>query len=109
MKSTSGITSVESKAIFHEEAFEDFINSAMPCKESSEQIKARSFFSPDYEKIDWCGAYVPFNGTVDILAASKDKHGIKRISIPVTSVFLVVCTKGQDEGKYRITWSTSLS
>lgn len=106
MKKTKGITSVESRAIFHEEAFEDFINSAMPRK--TFERDTRSEFSEDFRSIEWCGAYVPFNGTVDILTTVKRTDDIKRLSIPVSSSFLVLCTKEAD-GKYKIAWSSSMS
>lgn len=106
MKKTKGITSVESRAVFHEEAFEDFINSAMPHKNLLRD--KRSEFSEDFRNIEWCGAYVPFNGTVDILTTVRRTDDIKRLSIPVTSAFLVICTK-EDDGKYKIAWSCSMS
>jgi hypothetical protein len=106
MKRSTGIKSVESKAIFHEAAFEEFINGAMPAQTSKDN--KRSTFSDNYKRVGWCGAYVPFNGTVDILAAVKKTNDIRRISIPVSSAFLVLCTK-EYGGKYKIAWSCSMS
>jgi hypothetical protein len=106
MKRATGITSVESKAMFHEQAFEDFINSAMPGKTLVADKRAQ--FSSDFKNIEWCGAYVPFNGTVDILATVKRTDDIKRLSIPVNASFLVICTKVEEE-KYKIAWSCSMS
>jgi hypothetical protein len=106
MKRSKGITSVESRAMFHEEAFEDFINSAMPGKTLAADKKTP--FSADFKNIEWCGAYVPFNGTVDILSTVQRTDDIKRLSIPVSSSFLVICTK-EEEGKYKIAWSCSMS
>ncbi|MBC7947161.1 MAG: hypothetical protein H7Y42_04725 [Chitinophagaceae bacterium] len=106
MKKSFGIASVESKAVFHEEAFEDFINNAMPARiymaNESDQ------FSSNYKNIDWCGAYTPFNGSVDILCRSNRKGELKRLSIPSNTLFLVICTK-EYGGNYKVAWTCSMS
>jgi hypothetical protein len=105
MKRSAFITSVESTVAFHEQALEEFVNNSLPVGPVTS--KYREGFD-DFKTIDWCAAYVPVNGVVDILCALNRSENIKRISIPVASAFLVMCTKEEDD-KYRVAWSCSLS
>jgi hypothetical protein len=109
MKKSSIIKSVQSSAAFEENELENFVNSSLP-DISNEKIEGegRDIFSASYKTIGCCAAYTPVNGTVDILCATPKNNDIKRISIPVMSNFLVICTK-EYPGKYKVTWNCSLS
>jgi hypothetical protein len=103
MKKTSEIRTVESKVKLSESMIEDHVNSMhYPDKSINENVLSQNF-----ENISWCSEHSPVEGTIEISFSAGNK-GIKHLSIPVATQFLVVCTKAK-ERDYKITWSCSLS
>lgn len=103
MKKTSEIKTVESKARLSESMIEDHINNMHhPDKSINENV-----LSENFENINWCSEHSTVEGTVEISFSAGDK-GLKHLSIPVATEFLVICTK-EKETDYKVTWSCSLS
>ena len=109
MKKFSGITSVESKASFRERMVEKFVkNNLPPVAVKENKISGMGRFAGMYKEIEYCAAELPVNGCVDILVSPVNASGIKRISAPVTSRFIVFCTR-EDDSDYKVSCSCSLS
>jgi predicted glycosyltransferase len=109
MKKTSGITSVETKAAFQEHLIEKFVQQNLPPKEPRKsKTSGMGGFSQGYQDIECCAAEIPVNGTIEIFIATKDPEGLRRISIPVTSRFIVFCVR-EEHSDYKVAWSSSLS
>jgi hypothetical protein len=109
MKKTSGITSVETKAGFREHLIEKFVQQNLPPKESRKsKISGMGGFSQQYKDIECCAAETPVNGTVEIFMATNSPEGLRRISVPVVSRFIVFCSR-EESKDYKVAWSCSLS
>jgi hypothetical protein len=109
MKKTSAITSVETKASFQEQLLEKFVQQNLPPKEPKKSMTSgMGGFSRKYKDLEVCAAETPVNGTVEIFVATNSPEGLRRISVPVTSRFIVFCAR--EEGTdYKVAWSSSLS
>lgn len=109
MKHTTGITSVESKAEFHERLLEKFVQDNLPSRRKiAGKISGLGNFSLLYQEIETCAAETPVYGTVDIFFESTNRSALRKESIPVSSRFFVFCSRDR-KTDYKITCSTSLS
>jgi hypothetical protein len=109
MKKVRDITSVESKATFRETLLEKYVQqnlpplSPKPCK-----IAGMNGFADHYKEVEYCAAETPVTGTVEIFYTPGNTDGLRRISAPVVSRFIVFCTRNEDHD-YKVSWSCSLS
>ena len=108
MEKLSNITSVESRASFHERMVEKFVQQNLPPKLIKNKAGELGTLALQYNQIECCAAELPVNGTVDIFFELRNPNGIRGISIPATSRFIVFCTR-EDSNDYKVTWSSSLS
>ena len=109
MKKVSDIASVETKAGFQEQLVEKFVRQNLPPREPQKsKMAGMGNFSERYKDIESCAAELPVNGTVEIFIAANNPDGLRRISVPVTSRFIVFCTREEDRD-YKVAWSNSLS
>lgn len=106
MKKRTGIMSIETKVIVPATLLENHVNNKHHRDEYREE-DSKNFFSTEFENINWCSGQLPVDGTMDIHFVTYRKTHLC-LSIPVTSGFVVVCTKGK-KGGYKLTWSCSLS
>ena len=79
---------------------EEHVNSLHHPLEEDEKYNARKIFVKDYEQLYWCSEELPVQGSVDVFPAG--------ISHPINTNFHVVCIKDRD-GKYKLSWTCSLS
>jgi len=109
MEKLSNITSVESKASFQERMVEKFVQQNLPPKLIKEnKISGIGSLAVQYTEIESCAAELPVNGTVEIFFELRNPAGIRGISIPSSSRFIVFCTR-EENNDYKVTWSCSLS
>ena len=108
MEKLSNITLVESKASFHERMVEKFVQQNLPPKLMKNHIAGMGSLALKYKEIECCAAELPVNGSVEIFFQLKNPDGIRGISIPASSRFIVFCTREQNND-YKVTWSCSLS
>jgi hypothetical protein len=109
MKQTKGITSVESKAAFHERLLEKFVQDNLPARRRMENnLEGLGDFSLRYKEIESCAAETPVNGTVEIFFETTNPDALRRLSIPAISRFFVFCTR-DNMNEYKVTCSSSLS
>ena len=109
MKKTSDIASVETKAGFREHLLEKFIQQNLPQTEQKKSsTSGMGHFSEKYKDIECCAAETPVLGTVEIFVATNDPDGLRRISHPISSRFIVFCTREENKD-YKVAWSCSLS
>jgi hypothetical protein len=109
MKRTSEITSVESKAAFHERLLEKFVQDNLPSKFNYEsRLAGMGQFNLNYKEIESCAAETPVNGTIEIFFEADNPFALRRLSVPVSSRFFVFCTRDENEN-YKVTCSCSLS
>lgn len=109
MKTSTGITLVESNVQFEEKLLEDFVNSSYVYKPVRERKSSeQTIFSETYSSVNCCFAQLPGCGTVDIVATTPDPGMLQHICIPSISMFLVICTRNE-VGNYKVTWSCSMS
>ena len=108
MEKLSNITSVESKASFHERMVEKFVQQNLPPKLMKNRRADIGSLALQYNEVECCAAELPVNGTVEIFFAFRNADAIRGISIPTTSRFIVFCTREQNND-YKVTWSCSLS
>ena len=109
MKRTTGITSIETKAAFQERLLEKFVQDNLPARrKTGSAIDRLGKFSYIYKEIESCAAETPVNGSVEIFFETTNPDGLKRLSIPVSSRFFVLCTR-DESSPYRISSSSSLS
>ena len=109
MKTSPGITSVESKASFRQKLVEKFVQQNLPPKECKQnKICGMGAFAERFKEIEYCAAETPVIGNVEIFSITKFFNAIHNISIPVKSRFLVFCTRNDYE-EYKVAWSCSLS
>ena len=104
MKKSSEIKTVESKARLSESMIEDHINSM----HHPEKCINENVLSKNFENINWCCEHSSLKGIVEISFSGSQNNVLKHLSIPVTTGFWVVCTKGGNSN-YKLTWSCSLS
>ena len=103
MKKNHEIKTIESKARLSESMIELHVNSMHhPEKSFNENVSSK-----DFENISWCAEHSFVEGTIEISFESGNRS-LKHLSIPVSTQFLVVCTKEKETG-YKVTWSCSLS
>src|SRR5436190_2134193 len=94
MEKLSNITSVESKASFQERMVERFVQQNLPPKlMKANKIAAIGSLAAKYNEIECCAAELPVNGTIDIFFELKNPSGLRGISIPTSSRFIVFCTR----------------
>ena len=108
MEKLSKITSVESKASFQERMVERFVQQNLPPKLTKSNKSGIGSLAAKYTEIESCAAELPVNGTVEIFFQQRNPAGIRGISIPTSSRFIVFCTR-EANNDYRVTWSNSLS
>lgn len=108
MKRSSIITSVTSKVFLPEASFEKYLNSHKTNTAISRNAEKASSFSKDFETIGTCSTPARVNGVVLINFANTSKGGIMAIEVPVTTLFLVTCTKSS-KGKFRFGFYVSMS
>ena len=109
MKQTKGISSVESKAAFHERLLEKFVQDNLPARRRmNNDLEGMGDFSLRYTEIESCAAETPVNGTVEIFFETNNQFALRRVSVPVVSRFFVFCTRDA-MNDYKITCSSSLS
>jgi hypothetical protein len=109
MKRFLNITSVETKATLQERMIEKFVQQNLPRKIlTRDKLSGMGDFADTNKEIECCAAELPVNGTVEILFVVKNVEVIRRINHPVTSRFIVFCTREQDND-YKVAWSCSLS
>jgi hypothetical protein len=108
MKTPAIIETVESKVIVPVSLLEQHVNSMHHALEDDEYKLPdhKKSFSKAFENIFWCTEELEVDGTVDVHLIGPGRH--RYYSIPVTTAFLVVCTRGADDS-YRMTWNCSLS
>ena len=103
------ITTVETNVRLAESMIEYHINNmhhAEKCLGNRHLVEEK--ISDNFENLSWCCEDSPVEGTIDISFLTSSGSNVKHISIPVSTNFGVVCTK-ENEKKYKITWSYSLS
>jgi hypothetical protein len=109
MKKISDIASVESKAGFQEHLLEKFVQQNLPPKEPRKSMMSgMASFSGQYKEVECCAAETPMHGTVEIFVATQSPEGLRRITVPVSSRFIVFCTR-EEHSDYKVAWSSSLS
>ena len=109
MEKLSNITSVESKASFQERMVERFVQQNLPPKlTKANKISGIGSLAAKYSEIESCAAELPVNGTIEIFFQQKNPAGIRGISVPTSSRFIVFCTR-EANNDYKVTWSNSLS
>ncbi len=109
MEKLSNITSVESKASFQERIVEKFVQQNLPPKlMKGNKMPAIGNLAAKYNEIECCAAELPVIGPVDIFFKIKNPSGLRGISIPTSSRFIVFCTR-EERNDYKVTWSCSLS
>lgn len=109
MKRFLNITSVETKATLQERMVEKFIQQNLPRKTSPlTKLSGMGTFADANKEFECCAAELPVNGTVEIFFIVKDAEVVRRITHPISSRFIVFCTREQ-EGEYKCAWSSSLS
>ena len=109
MKTSTGITSVESKASFRQKLVEKFVQQNLPPKAlKPNKISGMGEFAECFKEIEYCAAETPVIGNVEIFAISQFFTATRNISIPVKSRFFVFCTRNDFE-EYKVAWSCSLS
>ena len=101
-----GIKPVKSNSSFAKRIFKKLVK-ARPAVQQEGKKRMTDYFSANYEKINCCSVHLPIDGRMDMIF-DTDPGTIRRISIPIRSLFLATCIK---EGKdnYRLTWSCSMS
>jgi hypothetical protein len=102
------ITSVTSKVFLPEASFEKYLNSHRIRNTTSMKAEKSVSFSKDFETIGTCSTPATVNGVVLIKFASGRNRNTMAIEIPVTTSFLVTCTKSS-LGKYRFGFYVSMS
>ena len=108
MKRPSDITTVESKIAVPVNLLEEHVNSKHhPREAAAANGYLHDVHSKDFENLLWCSEELELDGMVEIHMELPDNWQ-RCISIPVTTAFFVVCTKGAGP-IYRLTWSSSLS
>jgi len=104
MKSSTIITAIESNILFNEKMLVDFVTqnllSVEPLKDDSVPV--------NFSTIAWSSATMSVKGILEIVSADKEYENIKRVNIPVDSLFFITCTK-DETGTCRVAWSNSLS
>ena len=109
MKRFLNITSVETKATLQERMIEKFVQQNLPRKVVDyDKLSGLGKFANSNKEIECCAAELPVNGSVEIFFVTKDVEAVRRINHPVTSRFIVFCTREQDKD-YKCAWSCSLS
>ncbi len=109
MKRFSNITSVETKATLQERMVEKFIQQNLPRKTAPlDKLTGLGSFADSNKEFECCAAELPVNGTVEIFFIVKDAELVRRITHPISSRFIVFCTREQDND-YKCAWSCSLS
>lgn len=109
MKGTKSINSVKSKARFHEQVVERYLqNNLPPSSLEKTKIAGLGNFSLGYQEIEFCAAETPVFGSIEIVLHPDFSILIDKIIIPVTSRFFVSCVR--DKGSaYKVAASASLS
>ena len=109
MKRFLNITSVETKATLQERMIEKFVQENLPRKILTQaKLSGLGSFAESNKEIECCAAELPVNGSVEIFFVTKDVEGVRRLDHPVTSRFIVFCTREHDND-YKCAWSCSLS
>ena len=109
MKSSSNITSVETKTGFYESQVETFVKINLPPRIKKEnKLSGMGIFSVSYNDIEGCAAELPVNSLVEILLTAVNTGAVKLINCPVVSRFIVFCTREENKD-YKVAWSNSLS
>jgi hypothetical protein len=109
MKRTT-ITTVESKVSLAETLIEDHINNMHHADKpfgKNEKIDSNTSWE-NFENLNWCCEHSPAEGTIEITYAIAPGTDRKRVIVPITTNFGVICTK-EKESNYKIKWSYSLS
>ena len=109
MKRFLNITSVETRGTLQERMVEKFVQQNLPRKVlTRDKFSGMGDFADSNKEFECCAAELPVNGTVEIFFVVKDVEVVRRINHPVTSRFIVFCTREHDSD-YKCTWSCSLS
>ncbi|MBL7739883.1 MAG: hypothetical protein JNK14_11720 [Chitinophagaceae bacterium] len=109
MKKTTGITSIESKVGFQEMLLEKFMQQNLPpIPPKQSKLSGMTGFTEQYKEVEYCAAETPVTGTVEIFYIPENKKGLRRMSVPVASRFIVFCIHN-NEHDYKVSWSCSLS
>jgi hypothetical protein len=109
MKKSPNIASVETKTGFHERQIETFVKNNLPPKLfPSNRLVGMGNFADTHNDIECCAAELPVNGLVEFFLNVENSGSLRRIGHPVTSRFIVFCTREEMED-YKVTWICSLS
>jgi hypothetical protein len=110
MKKGYEIKTVESKARLSETLIVEYVNSLHhPDKHfDKDGTTIAKTVTKDFEKINWCCEHSPVEGTLEISFFSKLTNLARRLTVPVSTEFWVVCTQ-ETGSEYKLTWSGSLS
>ncbi|MDP4264884.1 MAG: hypothetical protein Q8941_20315 [Bacteroidota bacterium] len=112
MKKNSGITSVEARTGFREKMIEKYVKKNLPPRAPKEsKTYGMGGFAARFREMEFCAAELPVNGSVEIFFTGSDsyrKDPVKRVSHPVTSRFIVFCSR-EDNLDYKVSWTCSLS
>jgi hypothetical protein len=104
MKSSTIITAIGSSTLYNEKMLVDFVTrnllSVEPLQDDSVPV--------NFLTIVWSSATMPVKGILEIVSEDKEYGNIKRVNIPVDSLFFITCTK-DETGICRVSWSNSLS
>jgi len=109
MKGTKLINSVKSKARFHEQIVERYLqNNLPPSSLGRTKIEGLGNFSDGYRQIEFCAAETPVLGAIEIMLHPDFSTVIDKIIIPVKSRFFVSCIRDKNS-PYKVAASASLS
>ncbi len=109
MKSSSNITSVETKTGFYESQVETFVKINLPPRLRKEnKLSGMGIFSVTYNDIECCAAELPVSSVVEMLLTSEDTGVARHFVHPLISRFIVFCTREENKD-YKVAWSNSLS
>jgi hypothetical protein len=109
MKKSSNIASVETKTGLQESQIELFVKNNLPPKLfPNNKLAGMGNFAQMHTDIECCAAELPVNGIVEFFLSVEDSGSLKRIGYPVTSRFIVFCSR-QEVEDYKVAWICSLS
>ncbi len=109
MKKSPNIASVETKTGFHESQIELFVKNNLPPKLiPNNKLAGMGNFAQTHKDIECCAAELPVNGIVEFFLSVENSGSLRRIGHPVTSRFIVLCTRQEIED-YKVAWICSLS
>lgn len=109
MKGIKSINSVKSKAKFHEQVVERYLQNNLPPTSLGKRKTSRlGSFGMSYQEIEFCAAETPVFGSIEIVLHPDYSPIIDKIVIPVNSRFFVSCVRDKNSA-YKVAASASLS